>query len=210
MCTSQTIRGSKAWNTLISKHMSKYYVTCLLSILLLSSPGLSPKWRSAGQLTRQVLSSKTPPCLLLNPSENLVYTPTSTSFFHLSLTFKVKFMKVPCKNTHFSMSSKHTFVENNVSDQDYNINQNTSILNSFFPSFMICLHLIISLASLSVTPPSAFHYIYQPSLFSTWYLCLQHPFPNIATISPVHMSTPPQPHLSSFVSKLLYPITKAL
>lgn len=135
MCTSQTIRGSKAWNTLISKHMSKYYVTCLLSILLLSSPGLSPKWRSAGQLTRQVLSSKTPPCLLLNPSENLVYTPTSTSFFHLSLTFKVKFMKVPCKNTHFSMSSKHTFVENNVSDQDYNINQNTSILNSFFPFF---------------------------------------------------------------------------
>lgn len=33
------------------------------------------------------------------------------------------------------MSSKHTFVENNVSDQDYNINQNTSILNSFFPFF---------------------------------------------------------------------------
>lgn len=102
MCTSQTIRGSKAWNTLISKHMSKYYVTCLLSILLLSSPGLSPKWRSAGQLTRQVLSSKTPLCLLLNPSENLVYTPTSTSFFlffiyllHLKLSLWKYHVKTP-------------------------------------------------------------------------------------------------------------------
>lgn len=104
------------------------------------------------------------------------------------------------------MSSKHMFVENNMSDQDYNINQNTI----FFPFFhdLSPSHPIPSIlvghTTFCISP-------YLPAFFfSAWYLCLQHPFPNIATISPVHMSTPPQPHLSSFVSKLLYPITKAL